>query len=131
MSTETHNNLWEQYLEAAISARRQGNLTKASRILREAFREAEEYGEIEDTLVELAHNLAEIYLGQFRYMEAESMYRCVLEVREKLLGQTHADVVDSLKKVAIVQIMAFRSEALGTKMMHTPLPWNDAISAAS
>ena len=131
MSNETHNNLWEQYQQAANSARRQGNLPKASRILREAFREAEEYGEIEESLVSLAHDLAEIYLGQYRYLEAESMYRSVLEVREKLLGQTHDDVVDSLKKVAIVQILAFRSEALGSKVIHSPLPWNEAIPAAS
>jgi hypothetical protein len=107
--------LWHQYKNAAAVAARQGNLTKANRIVKEAFRESEEFGELDHDLIELAHSLAEQNLAQGKFLEAESLYRQVLEVREKLLGQTHADVVESLKRVAIVQIMAFRAEALGPK----------------
>lgn len=108
-----YNLLWEQFKKAAAVARRQGNLAKCSRILRESFRECEEQRELDFELIEMAHSLAELQLANGRFAEAESMYRCVLEVREKLLGQTHPDVVESLKQVAIVQIMAFRAEALG------------------
>lgn len=107
--------LWRQYKNAAATAARQNNLTKANRILKEAFRESEEFEELDPDLIELAHTLAEQNLSQGRFTEAESLYRLVLEVREKLLGQTHQDVVESLKRVAIVQIMAFRAEALGPK----------------
>lgn len=131
MNTEMHKTLWEQYERAALFARKQGQLQKAARILKEAFREAEEYSEIYEGLVEQAHAVAEIHLNNYRYAEAESMFRMVLEAREKLLGQTHQDVVDSLKKVAIVQIMAFRAEALGRKVVHGALPWNEAVAAAS
>jgi hypothetical protein len=88
---------------------------KATRIVKEALREAEASGRLDPELIEMAHGLAEQHLAQRRFSEAESIYRRVLEVREKLLGQAHNDVVDSLKRVAVVQIMAFRAEALGTK----------------
>jgi hypothetical protein len=107
--------LWRQYKSAAAVAAKQGNLSKANRILKEAFRESEEFGELDNDLIELAHSLAEQNLAQGKFIEAESIYRLVLEVREKLLGQLHSDVVESLKRVAIVQIMAFRAEALGPK----------------
>jgi hypothetical protein len=108
--------LWKQYKRAAAAAGRQGNLGKATRILREAFRESEEFNELDHELIEIAHTLAEQHLAQGRFGEAESIYRLVLGAREKLLGQTHKDVVESLKRVAVVQILAFRAEALGGKM---------------
>lgn len=111
--------LWRQYKNTAALAARQGNLSKANRIVKEAFRESEEFCELDHELIELAHSLAEQNLAEGKFLEAESLYRQVLEVREKLLGQTHADVVESLKRVAIVQIMAFRAEALGPKYAGT------------
>jgi len=96
-----------------MTARKQGNHSRAARIIKDALREAEEYREINPGTVAAAHALAEHYIGQYRFVEAELLYRAVLEVREKVLGSLHNDVIDSLKKVAIVQIMAFRSEALG------------------
>ena len=131
MSNQTHNSLWEQYERSASFARKQGNFTKAARILREAFREAEEYAELAPTLVDAAHDLAELYINQYRYVEAEGLYRSVLELREKLLGQTHDDVVESLKNVAIVQILAFRSEALGHTLVNSPSTWNHSSSTAA
>jgi hypothetical protein len=127
-----HATLWNQYEEAAGTACRQGQFAKAARIVKEALREAEEYGETPGALVELAHQLAESYLQQLRFVEAESLFRAVLELREKLLGQTHVEVIDSLKKVAIVQIMAFRSETLGSKVLQTTSPWSaEQVAAAS
>jgi hypothetical protein len=131
MHSEPHKTLWQQYERAALFARKQGNLGKATRILREALRESEEYGELHVGLIEQSHALAYVYLNQYRFGDAESLFRMVLEVREKLYGQTHEDVVDSLKKVAIVQIMAFRAEALGRKTISSPLPWSESIAAAS
>ena len=121
--------LWSQYKKAAASAARQGNLIKATRILKEAFRESEDYGELDEELIELAHAFAQQHLNLSRFGEAESLYRLVLEVREKLLGQTHDDVVESLKRVAVVQIMAFRAEALGGRQTHGSMPWGDVLPA--
>lgn len=130
--TNTHNNLWEQYQRVAQVAHAQGNFTKAARVIKEALREAEDYGEVHSGLVTIAHVLAEGYLRQNRFAEAENLYRAVLEVREKVLGQTHDEVIDSLKKVGAVQILSFRSEALGRDSLQVPLPWvSDAIAAAS
>ena len=131
MNNRLHDILWEQYCQAVSGAVHHGNFAKATRVLREAFREAEEYGEIHPSLVEAANSLANLYVGQRRYSEAENLFRLVLEVREKLLGQTHEDVVDSLKKLAIVQILAFRAEALGQRMDHRGFSWSDGIAAAS
>lgn len=123
--------LWDSYKSAATSARKNGNTPKAAKILREAFRECEEYGELDLELIEVAHELAELNLSQGRFAEAEGLYRSVLEVREKMLGQTHQDVVESLKRVAIVQIMAFRAEALGGQSLRTPFSWSDGLPATS
>lgn len=134
MSNQSHSVLWNQYGVAVLHARKQGNFNKAARVLRDAFLEFEEYGEISPDLVLMAHELAELHLNNFRYEEAEDLYRLVLEMREKVLGQTHADVIESLKKVAIVQIMAFRVEALGRKVVRSPFPWgevNNIVAAAS
>jgi Tetratricopeptide repeat len=131
MNKQTHIILWEQYELAALVARKQGNFSKAARILKEALREAEEYGELPAGLIDQAHSLAQLHMSHYRYGEAESLIRMVLEVREKLLGQTHEDVVESLKQVAIVQILSFRAEALGRQVVHAPLPWSNAVAAAS
>jgi hypothetical protein len=130
-TTAIHEKLWAEYERDALFARKHGSYSKAARILREAFREAEEFGEIYDGLVTQAHALADAYLDNQRYCEAESLFRMVLEAREKLLGQTHDDVVESLKKVAIVQIMSFRAEALGRSGGRSPLPWVENVAAAS
>jgi tetratricopeptide (TPR) repeat protein len=131
MNKQMHTSLWEQYELAALVASKQGNLSKASRILKEALREAEEYSELPAGLIDHAYLLAELHLSHYRYGEAESLFRMVLEVREKLLGQTHEDVVESLKQVAMVQILSFRAEALGRQIVHTPMPWADTVAAAS
>lgn len=131
MSETKHNSLWEQYKRAALFARKYGQHGKAARILRDAFREAEEFGELHSGLIAQANALAEAYLSHHRYAEAETIFRMVVEVKEKLLGQTHADVVESLKKVAIVQIMAFRAEALGRQKVAAVPNWSDPIAAAS
>jgi hypothetical protein len=123
--------LWDSYKRTSGSARRQGNFVKASRVLKEAFRDCEEYRELDPELIDIAHDLAESHLAQGKFAEAESMLRAVLEVREKLLGQTHADVVESLKRVAIVQIMAFRAEALGRNAVATTFGANQPISIST
>jgi predicted translin family RNA/ssDNA-binding protein len=131
MQETLHDILWEQYCQTVSSAVQQGNFAKAARVLREAFREAEELGEIHRPLVDAAYSLANMHVNQRRYHEAESLFRMVLEVREKLLGQTHDDVVDSLRKLAIVQILAFRAEALGQRTDHRGFSWSDGVAAAS
>lgn len=123
--------LWESYESLACSARKQGNWGKEARILKEAFRECEEFRELDSALIDMAYDLAELNLSQGRFEEAEALYRSVLEVREKLLGHTHRDVVESLKRVGIVQILAFRAEALGSKTVRAPLSWSDGLAATS
>lgn len=124
--------LWDHYGLLVSIALGQGNLSKAARILKEALREAEEFGEIPEQLILSAHSLADLYLTQSRFLEAEELYRAVLEIREKLLGQTHQDVIESLKKVTMVQIFAFRAEALGPNVVHSPYQWtSDPVAAAS
>lgn len=123
--------LWESYASLATSARKQGNWGKAARILKEAFRDCEEFRELDPELIDMAYDLAELNLSYGRFAEAEALYRSVLEVREKLLGQTHRDVVESLKRVGIVQILAFRAEALGSKTVRSSMSWTEGLAATS
>jgi hypothetical protein len=132
MSNREHGNLWEQYDWAAARAYREGNVNKAARIIKVALRECEDYAELHSGLIDRAHQIADEFMTQCRYTEAESLFRAVLEIREKLLGQTHQDVIESLKKVTIVQILSFRAEALGHNVVHAPQSWSvDQVAVAS
>jgi len=128
--SDQHSVLWEQFNRDTLRARKLGNFSRASRILKEALREAEEYDELPKNLIDNANSLAELYMNQQRFADAESLYRSVLELREKLLGPTHKDVVDSLKKLAVVQILSFRAEALGKKVLPSS-NWQEAKVAAA
>lgn len=131
MINHYHEALWHHYEHTAMFARQLGSQARALRILREALRDCEEFGELPEGVISQAHSMADTYLEEHRFADAESVYRLVLEVREKLLGQTHPDVVDSLKRVAFVQIMSFRAETLGPNSVDTSDDWTDTMSAAS
>jgi hypothetical protein len=122
MSNDSHRILWEQYAQEANFERLQGNLARAWKILRIAFREAEEYSELPQVIMATADLLAEDFLRQQKFGEAESLYRLSLELTEKLLGTNHESVAACMRKVSLVQILAFRVEALGNQASKTPPP---------
>lgn len=115
MQTSDYMPLLASYQQAAGAALNKGQAGKAARILRDALRESEEVGELPPSLVEASNELAESLMSHNKFAEAEALYRAVLEVREKMLGTNHPQVVESLQKLAVLQIVSFRAEAMGKK----------------
>lgn len=113
MQTSNYSALLASYQQPAAEAFKRGQLAKASKVLREALREAEEVGQLHDGLVTSATEVAEILQSQQKFSEAETLYRAVLELREKMLGSNHPAVIESLQRLAMLQIVSFRAEALG------------------
>jgi hypothetical protein len=118
MQTSDYIPLLASYQKAAGAALSKGQASKAARILKDALRESEEVGELSISLVDAANQLAESLMGQNKFGDAESLYRAVLEVREKMLGTSHPQVVESLQKLAVLQIVSFRAEAAGKKFIN-------------
>ena len=70
--------------------------------LQRDLRVAEQVGRLPQSVVDGLHALAARYCLQRQYAKAERLYRCGLAARERVLGQTHRDVLDSLIKLAVV-----------------------------
>lgn len=66
------------------------------------LKKAEQTGELKQSLFNELHALAASYCLARQYIKAERLYRLGLATREKVLGQAHSDVLDSLVKLAIV-----------------------------
>ena len=97
-------------MAAATTAYQQGRYTDAENSLQAALTEAEQFGK-EDrrmtmTLVKLGDlaatysNLASYYRKQGRNSEAESLYKRLLAIWERVLGPRHLHVAKSLEKYA-------------------------------
>jgi hypothetical protein len=98
----SHQALWTAYVQLAKEACKHGHFLQAQRILKDALHDAEEYGDIDDGLIYSIHALAGTFCISRDFRRAESLYRQVLEWREKMLGEQHADVADSLDRVALM-----------------------------
>ena len=107
---ETYSTPWEARMAAATIAYQQGRYADAENSLQDALTEAEQFGK-EDrrmtmTLVKLGDlaatfsNLASYYRKQGRNSEAESLYKRLLAIWEKVLGPRHPHVAKSLEKYA-------------------------------
>lgn len=90
---------WLSY-RAASEAFENGHLTKAGRLLREALEESKEQGLLDPLLLHTATNLAERHLREGEYSNAASMFRVIFELRQRVQGDEHPEVVSSRKKLA-------------------------------
>lgn len=100
MNTNTHNLLWEPYIEAARESWWQGDYEKAGKILVKAMQEAEDYGEVDPCLVRSVENLSRLYFNKRQFAQAEWLQMQAFETMEKLLGPDHPEVVRCFDKLA-------------------------------
>jgi tetratricopeptide (TPR) repeat protein len=90
---------WLDY-HAASEAVQQGHYGKASKILRQAILDSQITGVIDPKLVLTANTLAERYFEEGHYAAAAALYRSVLDVRTKILGDAHPDVRETRRQLA-------------------------------
>lgn len=114
-------------LTQAREAWKGGDLQSAERAMFQALTAAEISKSLPNQLVETVHELAGTYCVKRKYADAARLYRRVLLAREKVLGENHPDLVDSLDKLAVVlresnskpDAMAaqFRAMSIRTRML--------------
>jgi hypothetical protein len=83
-------------------AGRKGDMKSAEHGMFRALASAEAERLLPSSLVETAHELAGSYCVRRQYSDAARVYRRVLTAREKILGENHPDLVDSLDRLAVV-----------------------------
>ena len=85
-----------------MEAYQQGRYTEAEGQWKAALKEAEKFGEQDPRLATSLNNLGELYVAQFKFDEAEPLYKRSLAIREKALGLEHPDMAASLNNLALL-----------------------------
>src|SRR5712691_450410 len=75
---------WGRFSHFGKQAIEAGNFQEAERLLRIAVEKAESAGASHWRLATSLNNLAEVYRLQGRFDEAEALYRCAIQIDEKL-----------------------------------------------
>jgi uncharacterized membrane-anchored protein len=104
MDLATNKSLWDAYADQFKSELRQGNFASASRTLESALSDAEEFRHIDPVLIWCVNSLSGHYCAHGDYQAAIRLLTLGLETKEKVLGRHHGDVVNSLEKLALVQL---------------------------
>lgn len=92
----------KESIREACDAWRRGDLQFAEREMFQALSSAEVVRVLPEQLIQAVHELAGSYCVKRKYSDAARLYRRVLSAREKVLGETHPDLVDSLDRLAVV-----------------------------
>ena len=93
---------WARYTDAGIAATEEHRYAEAEKQFKAAIEEAEKFGPGDTRLATSLSYLAEVYVVQQKYAEAEPLYQRALEIREKAKGPEHHDVLVSLNNLAAV-----------------------------
>jgi Tfp pilus assembly protein PilF len=84
------------------AAFQRGDLAEASRLFREALKEAEAFGETDPRLATALTNLATVYDAQGKLDEAAELFQRALAIDEKNLGEDEPKVAIDLTNLANV-----------------------------
>jgi tetratricopeptide (TPR) repeat protein len=96
---------WESAMAAGQQAVQQGNYAEAEHMYQLAVKKAESYGR-EDRRVALSlSQLAQVYSGQGKHVEAEPLYLQALKIYQAVHGETHADVAATLNNLGVLHRM--------------------------
>lgn len=96
---------WESAMAAGQQAVQQGNYAEAERTYLVAVKKAEEFG-LEDRRVALSlSQLAQVYAGQGKHVEAEPLYLQALKIYQAVYGENHADVAATLNNLGVLHRM--------------------------
>jgi len=138
--TTPQGGLWQDAVDAADEAYTQGNYAEAEKNFRKAVNRAEAFEPEDLRLAQSLNGLAETFLAQGRYTEAEPLHKRALAIREKALGPEHPDVAQSLNNLAVLykaqgryteaeplyrRSLAIREKALGPEHPDVALSLNN------
>ncbi|HEY9718019.1 MAG TPA: tetratricopeptide repeat protein [Trichormus sp.] len=101
-SGANHNAYHEKLVVDAKAAYYDGNYSLAERLLEESLRTAQKADSLDSRVIESFHALARHYTSYRDYAKAEQLYRRVLDARKAVVGPSHPDVADSLRRIAAV-----------------------------
>jgi hypothetical protein len=98
-------------LEQAQRARHDGMPGTAESLLLEALQQCCQGRTLDATVVGRLHALAYQYTRRRQYSSAERLYHKVLEARMVALGPNHPAIADSLRRIASVMRLTWRTNA--------------------
>ena len=114
-------------MAAGQQAVQQGNYAEAERIYQAAVKKAETYGREDRRVAVSLSQLAQVYAGQGKHVEAEPLYLQALKIYQAVHGETHADVAATLNNLGVLHRMYGQyAEAETFAKKALPLAPNDA-----
>ena len=90
---------------AGQQAVQQGNYANAERIFLVAVHNAEAFGLEDRRLAVSISQLAQVYVGQGKYVESEPLYLQALKIYQTVHGEFHADVAVTLNNLRVLHRM--------------------------
>ena len=104
--------MWERYNVAGQQAMGQGRHAEAENHFKLALQEAEKLGPMDDKVVVSLNNLGNCLRQQGKCQEAEPLYQRALDIKKKIGGHFHKDLVMILENYAkLLRAMGRESEA--------------------
>ncbi len=98
-------NSWQTLIEQARRASIAGNYSYAETIWTLALQEAEDFRASEEDLIPILEGLGESYCNQGHYRQAEKPVKQLLDIRMRLLGESHLKTGNAAHKLAVVYHM--------------------------
>lgn len=126
---------WRQQSSSGKAAAVKGNLADAEAYLVNAVKTAEQFDPGDTRLPATLRDLADVYVAQGKYRQAEAPLMRALDIYERFLGADHPDVAESLNRLAEVYLRESRycqAEPLllrALSVLETKLPFQDAYIA--
>lgn len=96
---------WESTMTAGQEAVRQGNYAEAEQMFQVAVQKAEAFGRDDRRVAVSLSQLAQVYAGQGKHVEAEPVYLRALKIYQAVHGENHADVAATLNNLGVLHRM--------------------------
>jgi len=96
---------WESAMAAGQQAVEQGNYAEAERMFKLAVQKAEEFGREDRRVAVSLSQLAQVYAGQGKHVEAEPVYLQALKIYQAVHGENHLDVAATLNNLGVLHRM--------------------------
>ncbi len=126
---------WNKYTSAGIAAAQQHSFDASERYLLRALNEAEKFSNIDSRMASSLSNLGESYRVEGDLAKAEPLLLRGLQIREKLFGDKHPDVANSLISIGLMKEQRgedpdqFYERALATRIKCLGTNHKDVASA--